>query len=141
MGACSGFFPELRSVSELIPDRCRKRLIEAAETVHAPGASIMSSASGIDWMLKDKGYDTNDSLFKRIEQAAVAGLLTDDMKEWAHVVRLEANAERHADAGFADPTTEDAQRTLDFALALAEILYVLPERAKQGRQAAEQGNP
>lgn len=134
------YYPELRVVDAIVPERARKRLQEASNALHAPGASIMSCASGIDWMLKDKGYDQG-VLFNRIEQAAAAGLLTDDMKEWAHVVRLEANAERHADPDYADPTTEDAKRTLDFALALAEILYVLPERANQGRQAAQQGNP
>ena len=128
-------YPRSRSVDALIPERPRKRLLDAVNALHAPTASILSSGSAIDWMLKDKNYKEG-SLFSRIEEAAADHLLTEGMKEWAHAVRLETNIERHADDDYNDPTIDDAERIIEFALALAEILYVLPERARQGRQAA-----
>lgn len=56
------------------------------------------------------------------------------MALWAHDVRLDANDERHADETAEDPTTEDAQRCIDFAKAFAEYLFVLPEKVKRGRK-------
>lgn len=131
-------FPDEQVIDELVPDRPRRSLREAMDTLHAPSASIMSSAAAIDSMLKDHDYQKG-SLYERIEQAFSNHLLTKGMKEWAHVVRLEANAERHVDETYVDPTTADARRTFDFAIALAEILYILPERAKRGREEAEKG--
>jgi hypothetical protein len=64
-------------------------------------------------------------------------LLTPDMATWAHEVRLDANDQRHADAAATLPTTDDASRAIDFALALADILFVLPSRVQRGiKQAA-----
>jgi hypothetical protein len=61
------------------------------------------------------------------------------MARWAHNVRLDANDERHADENAPFPEIEDAQRCLDFAMALAEILFMLPARVTRGIQAA--GSP
>src|SRR5437870_1656655 len=63
-------------------------------------------------------------------------LITAEMAEWAHEVRLDANAQRHADRAATRPTGEDARRCIEFALALAEFLFVLPARVKRGRQPA-----
>lgn len=90
-------------------------------------------------MLKEKGY-TEGTLFRRIEQAASDHVITEDMKAWAHEVRLGANAERHADMDEPDPTKEDAERQLKFAEALAEILFELPARVKRGRAKDEGGD-
>lgn len=47
-------------------------------------------------VLKEKGYK-DGSLHKRIEKAASDHLITKDMSDRAHPVRLEANDQRHAD--------------------------------------------
>ena len=49
-----------------------------------------------------------------------------------HAVRLDANDQRHADESADLPTDKDAQRCIAFALALAEILFVLPSRIERG---------
>lgn len=111
--------------------------MEARETLGYPSPSIVCSAAAIDWMLKLKGY-VEGSLFRRIEKAASDHVITQDMRDWAHEVRLGANAERHADMDEPDPTREDADRQLKFAEALAEILFELPARVQRGR--ASRGN-
>ena len=125
-------WPPTHSYSTDIPVRARKSLHDARGTLGHPSPSIMCSAQAIDWMLKAKGL-ANGSLFGRIEEAAKAHLITEDMKLWAHEVRLGANAERHSDPNEEEPTAEEAIRLLSFAEALAEILFELPERVKRGR--------
>ena len=91
-------------------------------------------------MFKAKGY-TSGKLYGRINKAAKEHLITSDMKTWADEVRLESNAERHADEDYELPTVEDAERVLKFALSLAEYLFVLPSKVEQGRKPVEPESP
>jgi len=95
----------------------------------------MVCASAIDAMLKERGL-SKGSLHARIDTAANEHIITTDMANWAHHVRLEANGQRHADGEDPLPTKEDAERSLEFALALAEFLFVLPARVTRGLEAA-----
>ena len=82
-------------------------------------------------MLKEKGL-TEGNLYNRVDKAASTHLITEDMAKWAHQVRLDANDQRHADSTAPFPSQDDAKRCLDFALALAEVLFVLPSRVTRG---------
>ena len=84
-------------------------------------------------MLRAKGY-RDGSLDARIEKAANDHLITSEMSKWAHDVRLDANDPRHADEQLALPSSDDAVRVIDFASALAELLFVLPGRINRGIQ-------
>jgi hypothetical protein len=92
----------------------------------------MAAASAVDAMLKEKGL-TEGSLYSRIDAAAEAHLITNEMKAWAHEVRLDANDQRHADLQAPLPDADDARRVIDFADALAMFLFVLPNRVNRGR--------
>jgi hypothetical protein len=129
------YFPATKSVNEDIPERPRTFLKQAMESSHTPTGAVMLAASAIDAMLKNKGYK-DGSLHARIEKAAAEHLITEDMKLWAHDVRLDANDQRHADEEASLPTTADAERAVEFAAALAEILFVLPSRVQRGIQKA-----
>jgi hypothetical protein len=83
-------------------------------------------------MLKAKNYKTG-GLYARINQAKEAHLITDEMAEWAHDIRLDANDERHSDEEAPLPSPQNAQKCLDFAFALAEYLFVLPSKVERGR--------
>ena len=122
-------FPSPKNVDESIPDRAKQYLSQSLETLHAPAGSIMLSASAIDSMLKEKGYK-DGSLYSRIEKAAKDHLITEGMAQWAHQIRLEANDQRHADDNASLPTEEDAKRVVEFAIALGEFLFVLPNRVQ-----------
>ena len=129
-------WPKTVTYSKDIPERARNRLIDARETLANPSPCIMCCNAAVDWMLKEKGL-VEGSLYSRIDKAAEEHLITDDMKAWAHEIRLSSNIERHADVNEADPTREEAQRCLNFAEALAELLFVLPERVARGRVAKQ----
>lgn len=97
----------------------------------------MLAGSAVDSMLKIKGYEFG-SVYARIEQAVKDHVLTQEMSEWAHAVRLEANKPRHADIDEPHATRESAQQTIEFAEALGEYLFVLPARIERGKVAASE---
>ncbi len=125
------YFPKSLSVDDDIPERPKTFLKQAHESIHAPAGAVMLAASAVDAMLKLRGY-TDGTLYTRIEKAAKDGVLTTEMAPWAHAVRLDANDQRHADQAANLPTTEDAVRVLEFAVALGEYLFVLPKRIERG---------
>ena len=125
------YFPSAKAVKEEIPERPRAFLQQALESLNAPSGAVMLAASAVDAMLKLKNY-TDGSLYSRIENAAADGAITKDMSNWAHQVRLDANDQRHADPAASLPSSNDASRSIDFALTLAEILFVLPSRVQKG---------
>jgi len=124
-------YPARQPIADSIPQKPRELLRQAQNSLHAPAGAIMLSASAVDAMLKDKGYEEG-SLYERIDKAAKDYLITDTMAKWAHQIRLDANAQRHADKEVGLPSKEDGRLTFDFAIALAEYLFVLPSRVSRG---------
>lgn len=124
-------FPTPRRLHTALPARVHAFLKQAIESLHAPAGSVMLCASAVDAMLKESGLKAG-SLHRRIEEAAEKNLITEGMAKWAHAVRLDANDQRHADDNAELPTPEDAQRSIDFAMALGEFLFVLPSRIESG---------
>ena len=124
-------FPSASDVSTDIPERARAYLDQAINSLGAPAGAVMLAASAVDAMLKVKNL-SNGSLYARIEEAAKLHLITPEMSEWAHDVRLDANDQRHADQAAPLPTTDQAQKCIDFASALGQILFVLPARVERG---------
>jgi hypothetical protein len=133
-------YPSAVSVDECIPAKAKVFLEQAINSYHAPSGAIMLSASAVDAMLKSKDYKEG-GLYKRIEKASKDHLITEGMAQWAHQIRLDANDERHADDAADLPTTEDAKRSVEFALALAEFLFVLPEKVTRGLNASSPQPP
>jgi len=129
--SASLIFPVATIVHEDVPERVREYLQQAIDSVHAPAGAVMLAASAVDAMLKLKEY-TKGSLYSRIDQAVSDNLLTEGMGAWAHNVRLDANDQRHSDEEASLPTPEDGERSVEFAQALAEFLFVLPAKVQRG---------
>ena len=136
-GPASKWYPEAGAVDPSIPQPAGEYLKQAKESLHSPAGAAMLAASAVDAMLKAKGFKKGE-LFERINMARDAHAITPDMATWAHQVRLDANEPRHADEVKPLPTAEEAQRTVEFAEALGEILFVLPSRVTRG---VEQSKP
>ncbi len=124
-------YPNNIAVNDAIPDRARAYLSQAISSIHSPAGSIMLCASAVDAMLKAKKY-IDGNLYVRIEQAATDHLITREMAQWAHEVRLDANDQRHADGEVPLPDEHDAEKCIHFALALGEFLFVLPAKISKG---------
>jgi len=123
--------PTVAGIDESIPHPAKEYLSQAMGSIHAPAGAIMLAASAVDAMLKKKNYKEG-SLYARIDQAAKDNLITEDMAKWAHDVRLDANDQRHADEAAVLPSESDARKCVDFALAFAQFLFVLPARVQRG---------
>lgn len=130
-------YPMPRSSPQEVPEQVRRFLDQAYKSLHVPDGAILLANSAIDAMLKIKGLH-DGSLYRRLEQAATDGILTKDMADWGHHVRLEANDSRHVDQEAGPPNGEQAQICVEFAETLAEVLFVLPARANRGIAKAEQ---
>jgi hypothetical protein len=129
-------YPKYIGVDNTIPEKARAYLEQAINSLHSPAGSVMLSASSVDAMLKEKGYKEGN-LYNRIDKAKEDHIITDDIAEWAHEIRLDANDQRHADDLSPLPNESDAQKSIDFALALGQFLFVLPARIKRGLETAK----
>lgn len=127
----AAMYPSSTEVSSDLPERARNYLHQAVSSLSAPAGAVMLAASAVDEMLKQKGL-TEGSLYTRIDTAVTSHLITKEMAQWAHDVRLDANDQRHSDRDADLPTPERAQKCVDFAQALAQLLYVLPKRVERG---------
>ncbi|MPT01615.1 MAG: DUF4145 domain-containing protein [Pseudomonas sp.] len=125
-------WPDAQQIDEVIPGRAKAYLEQAIKSLQAPAGAVILAASSVDAMLKEKGLK-DGSLYKRIGEAAAQHLITEEMAAWAHEVRLGANDQRHVDDDAPMPTQEEAQRAIDFVMALAQFLFVLPSRVQRGR--------
>jgi hypothetical protein len=126
------FYPQLTIVDASIPIPAHTYLQQAIESLHAPIGAVLLVSSAVDAMLKAKNYKEG-TLNTRINEAAQDHLITQEMAVWAHEIRLDANDQRHADEAQPLPDEAQAKKCLDFALALAEFLFVLPTKVQRGR--------
>ncbi|MBD9476492.1 DUF4145 domain-containing protein [Achromobacter sp. ACM01] len=69
-------------------------------------------------------------LEKRIDKLASLHLITQDMKDWAHEIRLVGNEALHEEDV---PTREEAQDLMLFNEMLLTYLYTLPAKVKARR--------
>ncbi|MDF5870849.1 DUF4145 domain-containing protein [Pseudomonas aeruginosa] len=139
-GDIRDIWPPVKSVESSVPERARTFLEQAIASIHAPAGAVMLTASSVDAMLKEKGL-RDGTLYKRIDKAATEHLITPEMAKWAHEVRLGANEQRHADEDAALPDEADAERAVEFALALAQFLFVLPARVAAGLKNSDRQHP
>ncbi|AQT92003.1 hypothetical protein B1R45_01585 [Pseudomonas azotoformans] len=128
----SDIWPAPQAVHDSVPERAKAYLEQAIASIAAPSGAVMLTASAVDAMLKAKGLK-DGSLNSRINTAAQNHLITSDMAAWAHEVRLDANDQRHDDEAGAMPDEADAKKSIEFATALAQFLFVLPARIARGR--------
>lgn len=138
-GGVIELYPSYINIDESIPLKARSYLSQAIESLHASAGAIMLCASSVDAMLKEKGYK-NDSLYNRINKAVQDHLITQEMAQWAHEVRLDANDQRHTDEESILPTEGDAKKCVDFVLALGQFLFVLPAQVQRGLTEAKKHN-
>jgi len=81
----------------------------------------------------------------QIEELANEGVITSELKEWAHVVRWVGNDAAHPDS--LEVTEEDAEDILKLAEQFLHVLYVTPAiaRERKGRdrndEAPQQATP
>lgn len=118
---------------ERIPEHIRKDIDEAklCFSVGAYRACAVMARRAIENACIDKGADKNRRLSEQIEELRNKGLITNDLKEWADVVRWVGNDAAHPDSP--DVTKEDADDILKLAEQFMNVIYVAPAIAKERR--------
>lgn len=133
-------FPDIQHVSDDLPERAKRYLQQAYETLAAPDAAAMVAGSAVDAMLKELQY-TDGSIYSRIDKAVEDKVLTAKMGEWAHQVRLGSNRPRHADENAPHVSPDEARQSVEFADALGTFLFVLSARIERGLDATGDDTP
>jgi hypothetical protein len=117
---------------ENIPAGVNRAFIQAAESRqsgHFDAAAAMYRKS-MELGLKDKspGIDAW-KIEKRIDKMAAEGLITAELQDWAHELRLDGNDAVHED----EMEKEAVDQMHDFCTFLLTYLYTLPEQVKVAR--------
>jgi len=117
-------------------DRYFQQAIDALQG-DSPDASGAMSRKVIDVSTqKLLGEDAKKfgTIQKRIDELASRHILTPDLQEWAHVIRLEGNDASHDE----DPyTIAEADELLSFVELYLTYVYAMPGRLKARRERAE----
>ena len=94
----------------------------------AAGAMFRKS---LDIALRMKFPDVEGSLKQRIDRAAKQHMLTEDLAEWSHRIRLGGNTAIHEDRPY---TQEEAQHLQVFCDLVLRYLFTLPGMLAKARQ-------
>jgi hypothetical protein len=133
LGKVDDVFPRPTKVATELPEKARRYLQQAMDSIAAPDAAVVVASASVDAMLQEIGYTGRASLHDKINKALEEGKLTADMADWAHEVRLVSNDARHADKENPHATIDQARQMVEFAEALGEFLFVLPARITRAR--------
>jgi hypothetical protein len=132
-------YPDRVSVSADVPSVAKRYLEQAIDSIHAPDGAVMLANSSVDAMLKEKGLKEG-TVYERVAKAVKENILTKEMAEWAHKVRLDSNNPRHADEEKPHASEEEAKQTIEFARALGYFLFELTARIERGKEEADKAN-
>ncbi|MCX6740322.1 MAG: DUF4145 domain-containing protein [Candidatus Parcubacteria bacterium] len=101
-------------------------------------ASVMARRA-IQNICLDKGADEKDKLEKQIEWLFSQGIITKDLKDWAHEVRLVGNDAAHPRKPGTDTdiNKSDAEDILELLKQFCQVLYVAPSIADERKKIRE----
>ncbi|MGX8941581.1 DUF4145 domain-containing protein [Symbiopectobacterium sp. Eva_TO] len=121
------------------PDRAAKFYTESKNNLQKGNfeTSVMLCRKVIDIATRDiLGEDSNkEKLSQRISMLHGKGLITEQMKDWAHIVRFDSNGAVHSDEYF---TQEEAEEMLGFTEVFLLYAFTLPAMVEAKKQSHEQ---
>lgn len=124
------FYPEHNTPSAPygVPDRVAKFFVEAKENLMRGKfeTSVGLSRKVIDLATHHLGVSADisvNNLSSRINRLKEKNMLTADMADWAHIVRLDGNESVHTDEEF---TEQEAKEILDFTETFLLYSFTLP---------------
>ena len=133
--------PLPKPVDERIKSPIKEDFIEARKcmSVSAFRAASVMARRAVQNICLDKGANEKSKLEKQIDELASKNIITKDLQEWAHEVRLVGNDGAHPQKPEADTpvTKEDSEDILDLLEQFCQVLYVAPTIATQRRQSRQ----
>jgi hypothetical protein len=129
-----GTWPETKEPedSENWPQKVRNVFYEIQEDVQKkrdPARIVGSCRSVLEVALASLGYDKarGKNLSDRIDEARVDGVLTENMRKWAHKTRMDGNEALHE----LEASHEESQELVNFLKTFLDISFDLPKRIDQ----------
>lgn len=122
-------YPEIKvhSAPDNSPERAAKFFIEAKDNFQREcyETSVMLCRKVLDIATREiLGEESNkEQLSQRITMLFVKGKITEQMKDWAHIVRMDSNGAVHSDEEF---TSEEASQMINFAEVFMLYAFTLP---------------
>lgn len=118
------------------PLRAAKFLIEAKEdfTRGRFETSAMNCRKVIDISTKELHLGSEDKLVRRISALRETGLITQEMADWAHIVRIDTNGAIHSDEEF---ESEEVDQLLKFTEVFLTYAFTLPALVKEKRETSK----
>lgn len=119
-------YPMPTPTDERIPEEIKKDLNEAklCFSVNAFRACASMCRRAIQQACIKEGANKSKDLEKQIDELKDKGIITEQIRKWAHSCRYLGNDASHPENP--DVTKEDAEDVLSLAEQLMNILYVMP---------------
>jgi hypothetical protein len=131
--------PENNQAPDNVPPRAAASYIEAKENIQRGrhDTAVMLCRKVLDIatriLLGDESKD--EKLVKRISMLHGKEIITEQMKDWAHIVRIDSNGAVHSDEEF---TKEEAEEMLGFTEVFLIYSFTLPAMVEAKKQSREQ---
>jgi hypothetical protein len=127
-------YPEVKSYAapSSTPDRASKFFLESMEDF-ARGrfeTSAMNCRKVIDIATKHLHLGNEDKLVRRISALREQGLITQEMADWAHIVRIDTNGAVHSDEEF---SKDEVDQLLKFTEVFLTYAFTLPALVRDKR--------
>lgn len=115
------------------PDRASKFFVEAKEDFVRGRfeTSAMNCRKVIDIATKHLHLGNEDKLVRRISALRETGLITQEMADWAHIVRIDTNGAIHSDEEF---TYDEVDQLLKFTEVFLTYAFTLPALVREKRE-------
>lgn len=115
------------------PPRAAKFFIEAKEDFSRGRyeTSAMNCRKVIDIATKNLHLKDEDKLVRRISALRETGLITQEMADWAHIVRIDTNGAVHSDEEF---SKEEVDQLLKFTEVFLTYSFTLPAMVSAKRE-------
>lgn len=132
--------PEIKthSAPDNTPERAAKFFVESKDDFQRGRyeTSVMNCRKVIDIATKALMGDEagNEQLSKRISMLHGKGKITEQMKDWAHIVRIDSNGAVHSDEEFSE---EEAEQILGFTEVFLMYSFTLPAMIEKRRSDSE----
>lgn len=117
-----------------LPDKIQSVYLQAKNSVFrkCPDAAGAMARKTLEMTCKHIDGSYNGTLFKHIDYLHSKGLITKDLKEWAHTIRLEGNNAAHGEALISE---EDSEDILNFTEMFLMYTISMPEMVRLKRNA------
>ncbi|MDR5612142.1 MAG: DUF4145 domain-containing protein [Arsenophonus sp.] len=127
--------PKINTCPEDTPDRAAKFFIESKDDLQRQRyeTCVMNCRKVIDISTKELLGDEvkNEKLSQRISMLQAKDRITEQMKNWAHIIRIDSNGAVHSDEEF---TQEEAGEILNFTELFLLYAFTLPAMVESRKQ-------